>query len=217
MEKRKKILISTVLILIFIISGCSVKTEDKYLVKNHLDDVIVKIDDVEYCFGDIGYYITNGEAAVESQALVYNPDDPTEYWNKHTNGIFIRVEARDSVMNNFVKDVILSSEAENQGLSLTDEQKQQCSQSAQTILGQLNNYQKEQAGLTADNIDKALQRACLAQSYIEYKLQNEGSNYTQDDWNLDGVCYKAILENHKVKVITKIWEKPDFGNITIER
>ena len=74
MEKRKKILISIVLILIFIISGCSVKTEDKYLVKNHLDDVIVKIDDVEYCFGDIGYYITNGEATVESQALVYNPD-----------------------------------------------------------------------------------------------------------------------------------------------
>ena len=53
MEKRKKILISTVLILIFIISGCSVKTEDKYLVKNHLDDVIVKIDDVEYCVGEL--------------------------------------------------------------------------------------------------------------------------------------------------------------------
>lgn len=205
-------------LIVILLSGCSIKGEETFLVKEHLDETVVKINDHEFTLEDIGYYIANGEASVEAQALTYNPDNPEEYWNKHTNGIFIKVQARQNVMDNFVRDEILAIAAKEQGLTLSDEEKENCKTGAQTMYNQLNAFQKEEAGITVENLKVALENAYLGQNYLKYRLENDGrDDYTEQDWQLNGVCYEGLLNKYKVKVIDSVWEKVDFGKVTIER
>lgn len=199
------------------ITGCSVKGEGDFLVKDHLDDVVVEINDSKFTFGDIGYYIANGEAAVEAQALVYNKDNPEEYWNKHTNGIFIKVQTRQNIMDNFVRDSILAMAAKEQGITLSDNEKENCKVTAGEMYKQLSEYQRDNAGITEERLNTAVENAYLGQMFINYKLENSGGDYTAEDWQLDGVCYEGLLSEYKVKVINKVWEKAEMGKITIER
>lgn len=216
---EKRFFIASVLtFIIFCVSACSLKGEGEFALKDHLDDVVLKINDAEFTFGDLGYYIANGEAAVEAQALVYNQDNPMEYWNKHTNGIFIKVQTSQNVLDNFIRDAILAIEAKNQGLSLSDAEKENCKTAAEGMFGQLSSFQKEAAGITLESLQRDIENAYLGQIYVTYKLANDGSDdYTASDWQLDGVCYKGLLSQYKIKIENKNWEKAEFGKMTIER
>lgn len=216
--KRLHVIAAVMLMLIVGISGCGKETKSEFKVKEHLNDVILTINDSEFTLEDIGYYIANGEAAVEAQALVYSPDDPQKYWNKHTNGIFIKVQAKENVMDNFLRDSLLAVAAKEKNILLSDDEKQQCQAAAESAYEQLNSYQCEGAGITVEALAKAMQNAYLGEKYVEYRLENDGtSDYTTEDWQLDGLCYNGLMSEYKIKINNKIWDKVDFGNITIER
>lgn len=221
MKKFTKItiLFSIIVLSVVMFAGCEfLEGKGEFVVKEHLDDVIVEINDTKLTFRDIGYYIANGEAAVEAQALVYNPDNPEEYWNKHTNGIFIKVQTRENIMDNFIRDTVLAMSAKEQGLSLSDEEKENCVKTAKDLYGQLSAFQREEAGITEETLVKDIENAYLGQKYIEYRLENDGrDDYTQEDWILGGVCYEGLLSKYDVKVITDTWEQAELGTITIER
>ena len=220
MRTLKKISIVAALVVVFVVSlvGCSFGKKEEFKVKNNLDKVVLTIDDTKYTLGDIGYYIANGEAAVEAQALIYSPEHPEQYWNKHTNGVFIKLEAKQDVIDNFIRDSLLAMAAKEKSISLSDAEKKQCDEAAQSAFEQLSEYQQKEAGITLDNIGKAMENAYLGQKYIEYRLENDGSDdYTAQDWALEGLCYKGLMSEHKIKTNEDIWEKVDFGNISIER
>ena len=54
-----------------------------YVYEEHLDDSVVTVDNQTITLREFGYYILKMEDIVQAQALVYNPEDPTEYWNLH--------------------------------------------------------------------------------------------------------------------------------------
>lgn len=216
--KRLYVITTVILILLVSVAGCGIGGKKEFKVKEHLNEVILTINDTEFTLEDIGYYIANGEAAVEAQALVYSPDDPQKYWNKHTNGIFIKVQAKENVMDNFTRDCLLAVAAKDKNISLSDDEKQQCQAAAESAYEQLNSYQCEGTGITVETLSDAMQNAYLGEKYVEYRLENDGtSEYTTDDWKLDGLCYNGLMSEYKIKVNDELWEKVDFGNITIER
>jgi len=220
MKKIKRVYVVIALLMIFLVSvsGCDLGKKKEFKVKEHLNDVVLTINNTEYTLEDIGYYIANGEAAVEAQALIYSPNNPEQYWNKHTNGVFIKVQAKQNVIDNFTRDILLALAAEENGISLSDEEKEQCRAAAQTALGQLNSYQKSEAGVSIDSLNEAMENAYLGQKYIDYRLENDGSDdYTAQDWQVGGLCYKGFMSEYKIKVNDEIWEKVDFGEVTIER
>lgn len=223
MKKRNKVNVLCFLFAVMLIlSGCSVKTmihgKEKFIVNEHLEDVVLNINDNSYTMQEIAYYIANGEAGVEAQALVYNPDNPQEYWNKHTNGIFIKVQARQNTMDNYIRDEVLALAAKEQGIALSEEEISNCQKTAEQLYAQLSSYQKEQAGITKESLQNNIEHAYLGQLYIQSRLQNDGSSkYTEQDWQVNGVCYKGLLSEYKVKVVDSVWDNVEFGEVTIER
>ena len=192
--------------------------KEPFVVKEHLEDVVLKIDDNSYTLQDIGYYIANGEASVEAQAQMYNPDNPQEYWNKHTNGIFIKVQARENTMDNYIRDEILALAAVEENLSLTEEDMTTCDATVKQLYEQLSKTQKEEAGITEESLRKNIEKALLGQLYIQYRLANDGSDkYTAQDWQLEGVCYKGLLSQYDVEIVDSVWEQVEFGEVTIRR
>lgn len=207
---------------VLLLSGCSVKTlihgKDEFIVNEHLDDVVLNINDNSYTLQEIAYYIANGEAGVEAQALIYNPDNPQEYWNKHTNGIFIKVQARQNTMDNYIRDEVLALAAKEQGIALSEEELNNCKATVEQLYAQLSSYQKEQAGITEESLQNNIENAYLGQLYVQYRLENDGSDkYTAQDWQVNGICYKGLLSQYKVQVVDSVWEEVEFGEVTIER
>lgn len=205
-------------LMLAVFSGCRASRGGTIVVKEHLSDVVLTINDTEFTLEDIGYYIANGEASVEAQAKIYSPDNTYAYWQKHTNGVFIKLQAKDNVIDNFTRDIILSMAAKDNGMSLSEEELTYCKTSAKQLFDGLNDFQKEEAGITVENLTKAVENAYLAQLYVNSKLENDNSEgYTAEDWALNGVCYKGLLSKYEVKVNEDVWEKVDLGKVTIKR
>lgn len=221
MKKLNKFYVIITLMVVFLVAvtGCNFgKKKEAYKVKEHLDDVVLTINDTDFTLRDIGYYIINGESAVEAQALIYSPDNPEEYWNKHTNGIFIKVQAKQAAIDSFTRDALLAMAAQEQNISLTAEEEEQCKEAVQSALEQLNSYQKTETGIDETTLGEAMEKAFLGGKYVEYRLENDGTDdYTADDWNVEGICYEGLTSQYKIKVNNKVWDQVDFGNVTIER
>lgn len=96
MEKRIRFTIILVLILIVVIAfSFQSKEKKEYLVYNEaLDKTAVTVDDVSLTLKDIAFYVAYEEKTVQEQAILYNPDNPRQYWNVYTDGQFVKLTAK---------------------------------------------------------------------------------------------------------------------------
>ncbi|MFR2621256.1 MAG: hypothetical protein ACLTBD_12145 [Clostridia bacterium] len=77
----------------------------------------------------------------------------------------------------------------------------------------LSDEQKERAGLTDEEIYEMTDKAALAEKYQKILADKEGENFGAYDYN--GKAYEKMLEEHKLKVKKKFWDKVPFGNVTL--
>ena len=98
MEKRIRFTIILVLILIVVIAfSFQSKEKKEYLVYNEaLDKTAVTVDDVSLTLKDIAFYVAYEEKTVQEQAILYNPDNPRQYWNVYTDGQFVKLTAKQA-------------------------------------------------------------------------------------------------------------------------
>ena len=52
------------------------------------------MDDVSLTLKDIAFYVAYEEKTVQEQAILYNPDNPRQYWNVYTDGQFVKLTAK---------------------------------------------------------------------------------------------------------------------------
>ena len=149
-----------------------------------LDKTVFTLDGTDYQLRDMTYYIARQEKEIEKQAMVYDPDDTNAYWGLHTNGKFVRLEAKRAVLDRVVHDMMFYEAAK-----------------------------KERAGLTDEEIYEMTDKAALAEKYQKILADKEGENFGAYDYN--GKAYEKMLEEHKLKVKKKFWDKVPFGNVTL--
>ena len=201
MEKRIRFTIILVLILIVVIAfSFQSKEKKEYLVYNEaLDKTAVTVDDVSLTLKDIAFYVAYEEKTVQEQAILYNPDNPRQYWNVYTDGQFVKLTAKQAALDMAVHDEIFYQMAVAEGLTLDATEQKYLENDESDFWSDLEDWQREQLGISEEELDS------------EMENQKEYEAY-----NFNGEAYEALLSEHKYSVNEKVWDRVDFGSVTLD-
>ena len=215
----KKYILTIVLAIIVIILGiCAYNANgnrNKIDYANSLDKIAVTVNGQKLTLEDLAFYVVYEEHEVENEAQVYNPENTNKYWNMHIDGEFIRISARDSAMQMAIHDEIFYQMALDEGIELTDEEKEYAANTQEDFWNDLEDYgQQDNINIEREVYDEAILKIALAQKYQEIyaALQND----EKDDYNFSEDAYKQLLEKQKYKINEKVWKRVSFGTITLD-
>lgn len=215
--KKKSILI--VVIVICIIAGLGYysyytnKMKEILVYKDVLDETAVTVDSKVLLVRDMAFYVAYEERTVEDQAEIYNDEDTNAYWNLHINGEFMKVTARKAAMNMAVHDEIFYEMAQAEGISLSEEETATLEQKQSDFWMDLSDEAKERLTVSQDEINEVMGRMALAQKYQNIYAGMQGAGY--EDYDFEGDAYLKLKEQHQVVINEKVWDRLDFGNITL--
>lgn len=215
--KKKSILI--VVIVIGIIAGLGYysyhtnKMKENLVYKDVLDETAVTVDSKALLVRDMAFYVAYEERTVEDQAEIYDDEDTNAYWNLHINGEFMKVTARNAAMNMAVHDEIFYEMAQAEGISLSEEETATLEQKQSDFWMDLSDEAKERLAVSQDEINEVMGRMALAQKYQNIYAGMQGAGY--EDYDFEGDAYLKLKEQHQVVINEKVWDRLDFGNITL--
>lgn len=198
--------------------------KNQFRYEDHLNDIVVSIDEQTITLKEFGYYIYEMEAYFQNQAIVYNPDDPNDYWNTHfsigVDSAFIYNYAWKYAINNCVCDVIYENMAQKENYVLTTEEQEMARENANEIYGEMSEVQKQNICISLEDIIKVQERKLLVEHFvIDYAKQVDTSNYTGNliqQLSANGEYFqKYILANHDVVYNDDIESKIRMGKITV--
>lgn len=215
--KKKSILILVVVICILAGLGYysyhTNKMKEKLVYRDVLDEVVVTVDSKQLLARDLAFYVAYEERTVEDQAEIYDDEDTNAYWNLHINGEFMKVTARKAAMNMAVHDEIFYEMAEKEDISLSEEETSTLEQKQSDFWMDLSDEAKERLTVGQDEINEVMRRMALAQKYQNIYADMQGGSY--EDYDFEGDAYLKLKEQHQVTVNEKVWDRLDFGNITL--
>lgn len=216
MEKRIRFTVILVLILVVLIafSTQSAKKKENLVFNQSLDKAALSVDDKDLSLSDIAFYVAYEEKTIQEQAIVYNPDHPNQYWNLHTDGQFIKVSAKQAVIDMAVHDEIFYEIAAAEGIMLDADETEYLSNDEMDFWSDLSDWQREQLGITEEQLDEQMKKIALANKYQSIYAQMNGKEY--EAYNFDGEEYAKILSQHKYEINDEVWDRVDFGNITLD-
>ena len=215
--KKKSILI--VVIVICIIAGLGYysyytnKMKEILVYKDVLDETAVTVDSKVLLVRDMAFYVAYEERTVEDQAEIYDDEDTNAYWNLHINGEFMKVTARKAAMNMAVHDEIFYEMAQAEGISLSEEETATLEQKQSDFWMDLSDEAKERLTVSQDEINEVMGRMALAQKYQNIYAGMQGAG--NEDYDFEGDAYLKLKEQHQVVINEKVWDRLDFGNITL--
>ena len=198
MEKRIRFTIILVLILIVVIAfSFQSKEKKEYLVYNEaLDKTAVTVDDVSLTLKDIAFYVAYEEKTVQEQAILYNPDNPRQYWNVYTDGQFVKLTAKQAALD----------------MAVTEQEYLENDES--DFWSDLEDWQREQLGISEEELDSEMEKIALADKYQSIYAEMNQKEY--EAYNFNGEAYEALLSEHKYSVNEKVWDRVDFGSVTLD-
>lgn len=202
------------LIAIGVYSYQSGKEKEKVEYTEVLDKVAVTVDGKNLTIRDMDFYVLYEEKTVEEQAIVYSPEDTNSYWNLHINGEFIKVSAQTAAMDMAVHDEIFYQMAIAEEIVLSEEEERILKESQNDFWMDLSDEAKERIGVSEEEIDETMEKIALAQKYQSIYANLQGVSY--EDCEFNGSEYENLLNSHEVEINSKIWDRLDFGNITLE-
>ena len=181
---------------------------------DHLEDTAVSLDSEEISFEDLAFYILYEEGKVEEQAKIYNKDYTKDYWNIHTNDTFIQSEAKNVVISMAIHDHLFYRLAVEQGMDKLDGVEQiELEGSITDFWEDLLDEQWEHLPCDTDTINEQIRIAAVAEKYGNYLAKEYGPSTAA--YKYDGYYYSQILDEHKVKINKKLWDKFVLGDVTI--
>lgn len=179
-----------------------------------LDTVVVTVDGKELMLQDIAFYIAYQEGKIEKEAKVYNPDDTGEYWRLHTNDIFLREEGKQRVMDMAVHDEIFYQLALAEDIVLTEEEEEHLLNDQYDFWSDLDDDQRQSLGVREDVMNESMRKIALAEKY--QALLSAMHDCATESYSVAGQAYERMLEEHTVIVDESVWDRVDFGGITVE-
>lgn len=216
MEKRIRFTIILVLILIVVIAfSFQSKEKKEYLVFNEkLDETAVTVDDADLTLRDIAFYVAYEEKTVQEQAILYNPDNPRQYWNVYTDGQFVKLAAKQAALDMAVHDEIFYRMAVAEGVELDAAERTYLENDENDFWSDLEDWQKNQLGISEDELDFSMEKIALADKYQSIYAQMNQKEY--EAYNFNGEAYEALLQEHTCSVKEKVWDRVEFGSVTLD-
>lgn len=215
-EKRQAALFTAamfiLLLAVILAAWYRAKNIEKISYLEHLDDTAVTVDETEYKFRDLAVYLARQEYVVEEQAKAYDYENTNLYWNLHTNGSFIRVEARNLAMDMAVHDIIFYRMALEDGYELTEEETSYMENQKMDFWNDLEEG-RERLGVSEEEVKETFQQMALAQKRQQILAEEMGVD--KEEYDVDGNMYQELLEEHTYQINEKLWKRLNFGNITI--
>lgn len=200
------------------------KQAHPFVYEDHLSDVVVSVDGRDVTLRELGCYIYVVEKFVDEQARLYNPSNPSEYWDRRFSAglksAFVVDMASSAVYGTCVCDLIYESMAEEAGFSLSDKQEEKARQAAKDIWQEMSDAQKEKTGMTREMLETFERRKILVAAYAkEYIRDLDFTGYAGNPQQLisyDGDYYqKEILPHHTVRYHNSCKNQIEIGQVTL--
>jgi len=223
-SNKKAIVIIIIVAVIIVALGQIYTILTTFHYEDHLDDTVITIDSTEITLREFGYYIYDIEAYVQEQALQYDSENPSHWWNTHfaagLDSTYICDYAKETAINSCVCDEIYYQLAIQNGLSLDETEKSYAADEANQTYEQMNDYQLGVTGLNADIILEYRLKQALATKYAQTLLETVDFSSYEDDPNTllsgNGDYFQdVILPDHTVTENSKILDNLYFGKITV--
>ena len=195
-------------------SWCRAQSIAKVIYSEHLDDVAVTVDGMQYRFRDIAFYLAYEEQMVQEQAEVYDLKDTNEYWNLRTERSYLRQDAKNMAMDMAVHDAIFYQMALEENMELTKEEETYMSNQRMDFWNDLEEEGQQKLGVSEEEIKETFYHMALAQKQQQLTADEAGVDYREYD--VDGSAYEALLEEHTYQINEKLWERLNFGKITLD-
>lgn len=196
------------------ISVYSYQQRQPLLYRESLSVPAVTVDERTLDDGDLAYYIAVEELEIESQAKVYNFENPNEYWGIRIGfGRFIKPEAKQLILDTAVHDEIFYQMAKDDGFVLQEEEKERLALQQYDFWSDLTEEQRERLGVGKEDLMERMEEIAIAQRYqIVYGMEH---SIVIEDYAVDGEKYQDLLKEHRVKVNKSQWKRIPFGEVIL--
>lgn len=218
MSRQDKLLTAAVLFMIVVaVAFAAIYRSDhtgKLVYNQHLEETVLIVDGRELTLGDLAVYIAYEEQLVEQQALAYDYSNPEAYWNVYlNNGGFVKLLAKQAVIDMAVHDEIFYQMALQEGIALEEENLEELAMTQEDFWLDLSEDGRQRLGVTREQLDAELEKKALAEKYQQIYAASQHSDF--DGYNTGERPYEKLLEQHSYQIKEKLWERIDFGNITL--
>lgn len=201
-----------VLLCALLCTGCGVR-QKTIVFREHLDETALVLDGKEYPLRAFAFYIAYEEQIIQEQALLYNAENPNAYWNTHMNGHFVRVRARTEAMNLAIHDFIMYELAVSMGMELNDEQARYAKSRCSDFWMDIGETAQKRLGVPKEELEETLLKMALAQKYQELRAAMDA--VPAEDYDVQGMAYEKLLEEHKYKIKSSVWEGISMGHVML--
>ena len=183
-------------------------------VLSNLQEVVATVDEEDLTFEDLGFYILFQERRVEQEAEVYNKDRTSDFWNIHTNGFFLKAQAKEAVIQMAIHDRIFYREAVKNGIVISSDEKQLLENARTDFWSDLYDSQLERIPGTYESVNETMRQIAYAEKYQARLAEEMETTYGGLNWS--GYDYQQIRDNeHKVKIYDRVWRRVILGEITL--
>ncbi|MCR4649041.1 MAG: hypothetical protein K5776_08185, partial [Lachnospiraceae bacterium] len=157
--------------------------------KEHLDETVVTVDGKDVTLREFGYYVYQIEEYTQEQAMVYNPEDPNEWWNTHfssgPDSQFVCDYAKKVALNLCIEDEIFYEEALDEGLLLNEDGEAKVRADASEMINKMDSKQMNTTGLDETIILEMTKKQLLSATYAEFLVKTvDFYEYEEDPYNL---------------------------------
>lgn len=180
-----------------------------------LDMTAVIVNSNPLTLRDMAFYIAYDEQTVEEQALLYDEEDSTRYWNLFINHDgFVRETAKNATMQKAIHDEIFYRMAQKENVVLTAEDEPKLQEVKSMFWNSiLYGDKQERMGVTKEDLDGTIEKVAIAQKY--QGLYAKEKNVPFADYDSTGDAYHAMLEENKVEIQEEVWDKVHYGDVSL--
>lgn len=216
MKKRigLTLILAATLVCLVLYSGRQGDKKRKIVYAQSLDLVAAQINGEDLTLRELAFYVAYEENQVEQQALAYNYEDTSRYWNMRTDHTYIRIAARNGAIQMALHDELFYQMAQQEGIRLSEEEEQLLAAGIADFWADLTDDEKEiMLGVEYEDIAKAMEKIAYAQKMQFLYSQLNNAEYETYDFSTD--TYAELLEEQDYKIYEDVWGRVDFGNVTL--
>ena len=190
-------------------------SKDWLVYSKSLDKVAVTVDGQKLTLRDMAFYIAYDEAMVEEQAEIYDAENTARYWNVMTNGVFIRQLSKENVMKKAIHDEVFYQMAMHDNLELTREDEDKIAEVQHMFWNSIMYEDKQKRlGVSQEDLNAAIRKIGIAQKYQSIYAQLEQTD--MEAYDIGSEAYEKLLEEHTVQINKVVWERVNYGDVTLE-
>ncbi len=209
------IVVAIFLVATGIISVWSYQNRQPLVYREHLDKIVLTVDDREMTLGDLAYYIAMQELAMDEQASVYDMENKNAYWGlRFGSHGFVKTEAKEMILDTAIHDEIFYQMAVKEGILLDEEEQRLLELKHYDFWSDLTEEQRKRIGVDKEQLKKRMEEISVAQKYqFLYALEN---SVVSEDYECNGEGYLQLLEEHEVQTDNSVWNRVPFGEVIVD-